>query len=265
MMASLKSSPPAKDALAGRVVLVTGAHGGMGSAVAHAIAASGGTPILLGRRVPKLNALCDALERAGSNPAIYPMDLSGATPDDYDNLRQAVESEFGRLDGIVHCAAEFKGLASIENMPVEDWLTGMHVNLTAPLLLTRALLPLLRARDDAAVLFLLDAHDRVAKPFWGAYGVAKLGLAGMAEILHAELENSPVRVHGLIPGAMRTPLRARAYFAENPGDVPEPSAYAGAVASLLAAGDATLDSQAIIELEAESTAPKPFGLAVFAQ
>ncbi len=260
---------PSKDALAGRVILVTGAHGGAGSAVAHAVAASGGTPVLLGRRIPKLSALCDTLELTGAKPSAYPMDLSGATPEDYNALGTAIEAAFGRLDGIVHCAAEFKGLASVENTPIEDWLTGLHVNLTAPLLLTRALLPLLRQREDAAVLFLLDAPDRIAKPFWGAYGVAKHGLMGLVEILHAELSTSKVRVHGLIPGPMRTPLRGRAWFAENPGTVPEPSAYAGAITHLLACADAVLASQAIVEIEAEAEAApkaaKPFALAVFQQ
>ncbi len=254
---------PAGNSLAGRVVLVTGAHGGLGQAVAHAIAGCGGVPILLGRRVPKLKALCDALELVGAEPSIYPMDLSGATPDDYETLRATLENEVGRLDGVVHCAAEFKGLASVENLATQDWLTGLHVNLTAPLLLTRALLPLLRSREDAAVLFLLDAHERIAKPFWGAYGVAKHGLAGLAEILHAELEGSPVRVHGLIPGPMRTQLRGRAWFAEDPGTVPEASAYAGACAYLLGSDGAALRSQAVIEMQAQ--APRPFGLTVLAQ
>ncbi|MEZ5545467.1 MAG: SDR family NAD(P)-dependent oxidoreductase [Lysobacteraceae bacterium] len=263
MKLATTSLKPAKDALAGRVILITGAHGGLGQAVAHAVAGCGGVPILLGRRVPKLKALCEALELAGAEPVIYPMDLSGATPDDYETLRSTIESEVGKLDGVVHCAAEFKGLASVENMATQDWLIGLHVNLTAPLLLTRALLPLLRSREDAAVLFLLDAHERTAKPFWGAYGVAKHGLVGLVELLHAELESSPVRIHGLIPGPMRTQLRGRAWFAEDPGTVPEASAYAGACAYLLGSEGAAQRSQAIIELEAAM--PKPFGLAVLAQ
>lgn len=254
---------PAKGSLDGRVMLVTGAHGGLGQAVAHAIAGCGGTPILLGRRIPKLKALCDALELSGAEPAIYPMDLSGATPDDYETLRATIERELGRLDGVVHCAAEFKGLASVENTATEDWLTGLHVNLTAPLLLTRALLPLLRQREDASLLFLLDAPERVAKPFWGAYGVAKHGLRGLVDILHAELDGSPVRVHGLVPGPMRTQLRGRAWFAEDPGTVPEASAYADACAYLLGSEGARLRSQAVIEMEA--SAAKPFGLTVLAQ
>src|SRR5690606_562306 len=117
-------------------------------------AAAGAQIVLMGRRLPKLTRLYDALVAAGvPTPALYPMDLAGATPDDHAEMAQALEREFGRLDGIVHGAAEFKGLVSLENLPLEDWFTGLHVNLTAPFLLTRACLPLLRKSPDARVLF----------------------------------------------------------------------------------------------------------------
>lgn len=223
-------------ALDGRVVLVTGAHGALGEAAARACAAAGATVVLLGRRVPKLTRLYDAIEAGGApQPAIYPLDLEGATPDDYAELAASIERDCGRLDGIVHCAAEFKGLVSLENTPPEDWQRALHVNLSAPLLLTRACLPLLRRRDDAAIVFVLDDPARIGRALWGGYAVAKFGLAGLVEVLHDELERSPVRVHGLLPGPMRSALRGKAYFAEDPSQVPEASAYAAACVRLLGA------------------------------
>lgn len=220
--------------LAGRVILVTGAHGGLGEAAVRACAAAGATVVLLGRRVPKLTKLYDALEASGApQPAIYPLDLAGATPDDYADLAAAIERDCGRLDGIVHCAAEFKGLVSLENTPPEDWHRALHVNLTAPMLLTRACLPLLRQREDAAVVFVLDDPARTGRALWGGYAVSKFALAGLVEVLCDELDRSPVRVHGLLPGPMRTALRGKAYFAEDPGEVPEASAYAAACVRLL--------------------------------
>jgi NAD(P)-dependent dehydrogenase (short-subunit alcohol dehydrogenase family) len=227
-------SPPA-DALAGRTILVTGAHGALGSAAAQACARAGASVVLLGRRVPKLNRVHDAIEAAGGPaPALYPLDLEGAGPDDYSQLAESLARE-GGLDGVLHCAAEFKGLASIENGDPIDLLRALHVNLAAPLLLTRACLPLLRRRADAAVVFVLDDPARVAKAFWGGYGIAKQALSGAIALLHEETENSPVRIHGLQPGPMRTPLRGRAYFAENPGDIPAAEAYAPVCVQLLCA------------------------------
>lgn len=223
-------------ALAGRVILVAGANGALGEAVARGCAGAGATVVLLGRRVPKLTKLYDALEAGGAaQPAIYPLDLAGATPDDYADLAATIEREFGRLDGIAHCAAEFKGLVSLENTPAEDWARALHVNLTAPLQLTRACLPLLRQRDDAAVVFVLDDPARIGRALWGGYAVSKAGLAGLVDVLRDELEASPVRVHGVTPGPMRTALRGKAYFAEDPGSVPEASAYAPTLVRLLGA------------------------------
>jgi len=230
---------PAADALAGRTILISGASGALGEAAAHACAAAGATVVLLGRRVPKLTRLYDAIEAAGgAQPAIYPLDLEGAGPDDYAELAAALQRDCGGLDGLLHCAAEFKGLASIENSDPLDLLRALHVDLAAPLLLTRACLPLLRARPDAAVVFVLDDPARVGNAFWGGYGIAHHGLVGAVAVLHAETENSPVRVHGLRPGPMRTALRGRAYFAENPAEVPQATAIAPACVQLLSAAGA---------------------------
>jgi NAD(P)-dependent dehydrogenase (short-subunit alcohol dehydrogenase family) len=249
--------------LANRVILVTGANGGLGEAVARASAAAGADVVLLGRRVPRLTRLHDELVAAGGRaPSLYPMDLSGATPGDYETLATAIGGEYGHLDGIVHCAAELKGLYSLQNLPLEDWFTGLHVNLAAPFLLTRACLPLLREREDACVLFMLDDAKRTARAFWGAYGVAKHALRGLVSILAEELENSPVRVHGVQPGPMRSALRARAFFAEDPAALPEPAAYAAACVRLLAGTEP--GAPRFVELQARPTAPRPLGLATLA-
>ncbi len=244
-----------------RTILVAGANGGLGEAVARACAQAGAQVVLLGRRIPRLNKLYDALEADGArDPAIYPLDLAGATPEDYATLAETLERECGRLDGIVHAAAEFKGLASLENMPLEDWFTGLHVNLTAPWLLTRACLPLLRQREDSSVLFLLDDPEQTSHAFWGSYGVAKQALLSLIAILRDETSNSSVRVQGARPGPMRTTLRGRAYFAEDPGSIPLPQVYANACVALLAGGTEAAN-EAIVKLKPElASAPRPLGL-----
>jgi NAD(P)-dependent dehydrogenase (short-subunit alcohol dehydrogenase family) len=241
---------PAAEALAGRTILIAGANGALGEAAAQACAAAGARLVLLGRRVPKLNRLCDAIEAGGGfAPQVYPLDLEGAGPDDYTQLADTLQTECGGLDGLLHCAAEFKGLASIENSDPIDLLRALHVNLAAPLLLTRACLPLLRQRSDAAVVFVLDDPARVGKAFWGGYGVAKHGLIGLISLLHDETDASLVRVHGLRPGPMRSPLRSKAYFAENPGDVAEAAAYAPACVHLLSSAGAAQRGR-VLEVQA---------------
>ena len=221
------------EALAGRVVLVTGAHGGLGSAASQACARAGATVVLLGRKVPKLNRLYDAIAAEGVEPLLYPMDLEGATPDDYADLASRLDSELGRLDGLLHCAAEFRGLTPFEHTDPAVLARAIHVNLTAPCWLTQACLPLLRRAEDSAVVFALDDPERVGKAYWGGYGLAQHGLAAFVGMLHAELANTPVRVAGLRPGPMRTPLRARAYADDIDRDARDASAYAGHCVELL--------------------------------
>jgi NAD(P)-dependent dehydrogenase (short-subunit alcohol dehydrogenase family) len=221
-------------ALAGRVVLVSGACGGLGSAAAQACAREGAAVVLLGRKPSRLDRIHDACAQAGDgSPWIYPLDLEGATPDDYAELAQRVQAECGRLDGLLHCAAEFRGLTPLELTDPAAFARAVHVNLTAPWWLTQACLPLLKQAEDAALVFALDDAARVSQSYWGGYGVAQHGLAALVGMLAAELANSRVRVSALQPGPMRTGLRARAYAEDNDREARDPAVYADACATLL--------------------------------
>jgi NAD(P)-dependent dehydrogenase (short-subunit alcohol dehydrogenase family) len=248
--AAAAGSAPAADALAGRVVLVTGAYGGLGEAAAKACAAAGATVVLLGRKVPKLSRTYDALKALGREPALYPLDLAGADPADYEAMAATIAREFGGLHGILHCAAEFTGLRPLEATPPEEFVRQLHVNLTAPWLLTQACLPLLRASGDSAVVFVLEDLERVNRAYWGAYGVAKAGTDGLVRLLHDETERSAVRVSALRPGPMRTTIRSRAYVEEAATRVPTPARYAAACVHLLSAAGADRRGQVLAGADA---------------
>lgn len=227
---------PAAGGLRGRVVLVTGATGGLGRAVALAAATAGASVVLLGRKVRPLEAVYDNIVASGApTPAIYPMDLAGATAKDHLELASAVEREFGALHGLVHAAAQFDSLQPFEQQTSEEWALAQQVNVTAPFLMTQACVPLMRQSDDAAIVFVFDDPDRVGKAFWGGYGVAKHALQGLASIVHQETESSPVRTHAVLPGPMRTALRRAAYYGENTMEHPDPEFAAGAIVHLLGA------------------------------
>jgi len=223
------------DALAERVILITGANGALGDAAARACARAGATVVLLGRRVPKLQRLHDALLAIGPQPAIYPLDLLGATPADYAEMAMRIDDEFGRLDGVLHAAAEFQGLTPLQNTDPSEFVNALHVNVGAPFLLTQACLPLLRRAPDGAIVFVMDDPQRVGRAYWGGYGVAKFALEGLLRVLSDELENSSIRVSALQPGPMQTPLRTKAFMTEAPGTWPQASAYADACVHLLSA------------------------------
>lgn len=202
--------------LEGRVVLVVGANGGLGEAASRACAKAGAKLVLLGRRVPKLNRLHDAIAADGGDSTLYPLDLEGASPDDYAEMATRIASEFDRLDGLLQCAANFRGLTPLALTDPADFARAVHVNLTARWWLTQACLPLLQKSDDAAVVFALDAQAPGTRAYWGGYGLAQAGQVALVDMLQAELgPKSPVRVSGLDPGPMRTSLRATAFVVEH--------------------------------------------------
>jgi len=231
---SLAASPDAEaGALEGRVILVVGAGGGLGSAAAVACAAAGATVILLGRKPRRLDRVYAQVQQAGPEPLLYPLDLEGATPDDFAELASRVQAELGRLDGIFVCAADFPGLTPFELAEPAAFARSLHVTLTAPALLVQACLPLLKQRDDAAVVFCLDDPARVGAAYWGGYGVAQHGLRGLLASLHDELKQGPVRIAGLQPAPMRTALRARAWSLDQDDAAGGPGAAAAAAVVLL--------------------------------
>lgn len=222
------------DALKGRVILIAGATGGLGRASALAATQAGASVVLLGRNVRKLEKVYDDISAlALAQPAIYPLDLAGATPRDYAELVERIGRECGRLDGVVHAAAFFDALQPAADIESEEWLRLLHVNLSAPFLLTQACIPLLSEAPDASVVFVLDDPERTLRAHWGGYGVAKRGLSGLASMLADEWENTALRAHALLPGPMRTALRRAAYYGENTLDLPLPDAAAAASVYLL--------------------------------
>ncbi len=213
------------DLLRDRIIMVTGAGSGIGRAAALAYAAHGATVILVGRTVSKLEKVYDEIEAAGHpQPAIVPMNFEGAAVKDYEELAMTLEENFDRLDGILHNAAILGDRSPVELYDPEVWNKVMHVNATAPFLLSRAMIPLLRKSTDASVIFTSSGVGRKAKAYWGAYAVSKFAVEGLSQLMADELddERHNVRVNSLNPGATRTNMRAHAYPAENPEQNPAP-------------------------------------------
>lgn len=228
----LKHYQPPADLLKDRVILVTGAGDGIGRGVAKACAAAGASVILLGKTIKKLEAVYDEIEAAGGpQPAIYPLNLEGATVKDYDDLAENIGQEFGRLDGLVNNAAWVGTLTPFKLYDPELWSRVIMTNLHGPFLLTRACLPLLEQAPDAAIVFSSQDCD---KAYWGAFGVAKGGQQSMMKILAAEYSGERrMRVNSIDTGPARTQLRIMNYPGEPPAVLPAPETFAAAYVYLL--------------------------------
>lgn len=215
-------SNPGKK-LENRVILVTGASYGIGRAAALRFAAEGATVILLARSEDALNEVYDAIEAAGGKqPAVIPFDLEKAPEEAYFELRNALAKEFGHLDGLLLNAGVLGAKTPMANYNWQTWQKVMQVNVNSQFLMARTLLPLLEAAPGhASLLFTSSSVGRRSKAYWGAYAVSKFAIEGLMQTMATELENiSNVRVNSINPGGTRTGMRAEAYPAEDPINVP---------------------------------------------
>ena len=247
-MQSLSLPPdyhPAPDLLAERVVLVTGAGDGIGRAVALACARHGATVVLLGPTEGRLEEVYDTIEaEGGPRPAISPFNLETAPAREYELLFQHLDREFGRLDALLSNAAMLGSLTPVDHYDPELWARVLQVNLNAPFMLARTLLPLVRRSADGTLVFSSADPGLQGRAYWGAYGVSCAAVESLAGILADENEGQArVRVNVIDPGPVATALRRSAYPAEDPETLAAPEAVAPAYLYLLGADSAGLSGR----------------------
>lgn len=220
---NLKHYIPPQNLLQDKVIAITGASGGIGAALSLACAKHGATVVLMGRTEKKLERIYDKIEELNlAQPAIVPFDLNQLDEPFAKEVASLIDKEFGRLDGLVHNAATAGMNKPVEQLKLEDWQTVLNTNLTAPFLLSRWLIPLLKRSEDAKLLFTLDRIAEHGCAFQGAYSASKMGVKNLMLTLAAELEHTHIRVNGIDPGPTRTELRAQAYPGEQPKTQPTP-------------------------------------------
>ena len=217
-----------------KTLLITGAAGSLGSALSWAAAARGMALVLLDQDQKGLEHLYDRITESDfPEPALQVMDLAAVGPDDVQAMLAAVREEFGGLDAVVHCAARFDALSPLEHVPAHEWLLSLQVNLNSAWLISSLSLPMLRESGDGRLYFMLEDLAEVSGPLWGPYGVSKHALHTLVGQFAIECQSANIEVLGINPGPMRSPLRARAYLAEDPSGLRPPEQAAERILELL--------------------------------
>lgn len=213
----------APNALQGKVILVTGAGAGIGRQAALSYAEHGATVILLGRNVNNLELVYDEIEKRGyPQPAIIPLDLKGATKQNYVDMAETIQSQFGQLDGVLHNAGVLGTLSPFDQIDEETFDDVIQINVKAEFLMTQALLPILKKADAARIVFTSSTVGHSGRAFWGTYAISKFAVEGMMQILADELSDTAVRVNAINPGATRTRMREKAYPGEDANTLKTP-------------------------------------------
>lgn len=185
--------------------LLTGAGSGIGAALADLLHARGDDLLLLARSEERAAEL--AQRYAGAQTIVA--DLA-----DLPGLERALGAAAlpGRVDSVVHAAGVVE-LATVEQTDLSTWQHQLDVNLTAPMLLTRALLPALRAGRGTVVLVNSGAGIR-ANPTWAGYAASKFGMRALGDALRLEEEQHGVRVTSVHPGRVATPMQEKVHAQE---------------------------------------------------
>lgn len=216
-----------------RIAVVTGASGGIGRALAAALAERGLRPCLAGRDRARLRQVADELAARGARPSTLSADL--ATDEGIRALVAWVEA-MGRLDVLVHAAGALR-TGDVTGAAWDDLDALYRVNLRAPYLVTRALLPLLVAARGE-IVFVNSSAALAARPENALYAATKLALRSLAGSLRDQVNPLGVRVLSVYPGQTATPMQERARAQEgqpyDPSSLLDPGDVAAAVVHALA-------------------------------
>ncbi|MDR7483124.1 MAG: SDR family oxidoreductase [Armatimonadota bacterium] len=179
--------------MGGRVVIVTGASSGIGEATARAFGRAGDRVVLVARRADRLQQLAAGLPDA----LVVPADLTRAG--DVERVASATRERYGRIDVLVNNA----GLGRydwLEHLPVAEIESQLQVNLLAPILLSRAVLPVMLAQRRGVIVNVGSVAGRIATPTMSIYNAAKFGLDGFSEALRREVGPQGVHICVITPG-----------------------------------------------------------------
>ncbi|MEM7696270.1 MAG: SDR family NAD(P)-dependent oxidoreductase [Pseudomonadota bacterium] len=217
--------------LSDRVVVVTGATRGIGWATAVLLAECGAQVVAVGRKIPKLEELDDAIRAAGGPaPTLVPIDLTDGPG--IDRLGAAIADRWGHLDAFVGNAGVLGPVSPLGHVKAKAWAEAMDVNVSANWRLLRTLDPVLRKAAAGRVVFITSGLAAKPKPFFGPYAVTKMALEGLAKVYALETETTAIDVRLFNPGPVRTGLRAQAMPGENPSGLPSPADVAPGIARL---------------------------------
>jgi short-subunit dehydrogenase len=181
----------------GRTALVTGASGGIGGATARALARAGMNVAVTGRRLSVLESLVAQLRAAGVRAESLSADLTD--PAGAEAVIERAEQTMGAVDVLVNNAG-VEYASAFDRAPREELLETVAVNLTAPLLMTRKVLPAMLSRGSGHVVFISSLAGKAGTPYEAAYSATKAALVGLTQSLRFEYRTAPVGFSVVCPG-----------------------------------------------------------------
>jgi NAD(P)-dependent dehydrogenase (short-subunit alcohol dehydrogenase family) len=186
----------------GQTIIVTGATKGIGRAMAALFGAAGANILATGRTAEELDSICLEIEQAGSRAVALVADL--ALEDSPHRIAQTALESFGRIDVLINNAAIIHDTANLADFDPHLWRRVLQVNLIAPALLARAVLPHMIERGAGKIINISSIGGRRGGKGRSAYRAAKAGLINLTESVAAEVKEHGIDVNCICPGATDT-------------------------------------------------------------
>jgi len=200
---------PHPSPLQGKIVVITGAAGGIGQACALAVAQRGAMVVLVDLNAEALTAVVEGLADVCENNRVLSLQLSVCDPGDMATMAEQTIAHFGRIDALVSCAGILRTSGTVKTVietSLEEWNKVLGVNLTGTFLSNRAVLAQMMSQRRGDIVNLSSVSGLRGRAFDGPYCASKFGIIGLSESIAEEVASYGVRVQTLLPDAVDTPL-----------------------------------------------------------
>jgi NADP-dependent 3-hydroxy acid dehydrogenase YdfG len=191
------------SSLEGKVAIVTGAGRGIGKAVSLSLARVGCRVVLAARTRQQIEAVQEEILAEGGHALAVPTDLT--LDEDIERLVETSQTRWGIVDFLINNAGWGKR-APVAGANVTDWDRTFRLNLRAPMILAKAVLPNMIAKREGAVLNIGSVSGKVGEANGAAYSASKFGLIGFTQSLYEEVREHGIKVAVILPGFVDTPL-----------------------------------------------------------
>ena len=189
--------------LTGKVAIVTGAGRGIGKAISLVLSGSGARVVLASRSESELRAVAGEIRNQDGDALVVPTDLT--RDEEMDRLVRETLEQWGTVDYLINNAGWGKH-SPVAKARVEDWDQTFQVNLRAPMVLSRLVLPILMGKKAGAIINIGSISGKAGQADTAAYSASKAGLIAFSESLYEEVREYGIKVAVILPGFVDTPL-----------------------------------------------------------
>ncbi|MBX2860880.1 MAG: SDR family oxidoreductase [Vampirovibrio sp.] len=192
--------------LKGQIALITGAGSGIGKAIATILAGQGVNLVLNGRNHQKLTETAETIKQShpGVEILLAPGDVTQSSKAE-SLITQTIDA-FGRLDILINNAGISGKIALLQEISVEEIDRTLATNLNAPIYLMRSAIPVMVRQQQGVIININSIAGKTAFPYWSVYDASKFGLRAMTEAVAEEQRTNNIKVIGIYPGAVDTPI-----------------------------------------------------------